>query len=671
MKKKTLTLLYFFANIYCFGQNIRNEKFGAIKVEDFSPKSNALSSDDAAVILSDVGSSEFVGNNNGDFTILYKRHRKILIKRKTAFDRATVIVKLYQGNVNTVEILDDVEAATYNLVDGKIVATKLNKDGIIKEKYDKWHIVKKFTMPDIKEGCIIEYKYTIKSQDDRLNSWYFQDDCPTLWSEYQVTVPPMYNYVVVKKGNYKSFLTVDSSKLFFKNYSILFPGDGAFSASSIGNFSGDAKWFLWAMKDVPTYKYENFIANHSQYITAFSFQLHSIKYTETNSYQRIKSWFQTATDLLKSEWFGQIFNKEKNNWVEKEVATIVETSEGIDAAKKIFFSVRDNFICNDHDAIFMSDDPKKIYKQKKGNVADINLLLTAMLKSKGLIAEPVLLSTRGNGKISEYTAILNEFDYTICQLKIDSILYYLDASDSKNGFNKLPAYCYNGYGRIIAEMPYIVDFSANNLKESKSTVVFIANGDSGKIEASFESKLGFEESKKVREDLLQTSPQEFFKKIAKSYSFDVKTENEEIVNQKNYDEPIAVRYDMKFILGDEDVIYFNPLLTEATKENIFKAEKRNFSVEMPYSIDETYILDMEIPKGYAVDEMPKSVRSKFNDDEGLFEYIIVNKEEHIQLRCKFQLYKANFEATDYESLREFFGLLVKKQAEQIVFKKIK
>jgi hypothetical protein len=151
----------------------------------------------------------------------------------------------------------------------------------------------------------------------------------------------------------------------------------------------------------------------------------------------------------------------------------------------------------------------------------------------------------------------------------------------------------------------------------------------------------------------------------------VKIENEEIVNQKNYEEPIYVKYDMKFTLSNEDVIYFNPLLTEATKENFFKAEKRNYPVEMPYAIDETYILDMEIPKGYIVDEMPKSVRSKFNEDEGLFEYIIVNREGHIQLRCKFQLYKANFVAADYESLRDFFGLLIKKQAEQIVFKKIK
>ncbi len=671
MIKKYLTLLCFFFYFLGFAQNIRNEKFGNIKIEDFNPTSAILTNDDAAVVLSDVGSSEFIGNNNGYFTILFKRHKKILIKRKTAFDRATVSVKLYQGNSSTEEVLDEVEAATYNLENGKIITSKLSKDAIVKEKFDRYSDIKKFTLTDIKEGCIIEYKYTLKTQDDRLSSWHFQDDCPTLWTEYQVTIPPMYNYVVVKKGDYKRLTTVDSMKNIFKNYSILFPGEGAYSSSEIRNFSGDAKWALWAMKDVPTYKKESFIANHSQYITAFEFQLHSIKYSETNTYQRIKGWYQKADDMLKSESFGQIFDKEKNDWITKETNAIAEKLDDLDAAKKIFSFVRDNFICTNHDAIFLSDEPKKIFKQKKGNVADINLLLTAMLQSKGFAASPIILSTRGNGKLSESTAILSEFDYTICQVKVDTTIYFLDASDSKNGFNKLPSYCYNGYGRLIATMPYLVDLSANKLKEFKSTVVFIANADSNKMEASFDSRLGEQESKSVRENLSSTSTKDFFKKIAKAYTFEVKTDNEEIQNQKNYDEPLQVKYDMKFSIGDDDIIYFNPLLTEATKENIFKADKRLFPVEMPFSMSETFILDMEIPTGYKVDEMPKSVRSKFNDSEGLFEYLIANKDGHIQLRCTFQLNKANFEADDYDSLRDFFGLMVKKQAEQIVFKKIK
>ncbi len=668
---KLITILSIIFFISAKAQNIKNEKFGTIKIEDFSPKSSILKDDDA-VILSDVCSSEFEGNNNGNFTIIYKQHKKILIRKKTAFDAASFKVNLYQGNSLTEERLDDVEAATYNLENGKIVVTKLDKEAVINEKINRYNNAKKFTMPDVKEGCIIEYSYKLKTQFwDHLRSGNFQSQYPTLWSEYQVTIPPMFGYVVVKKGDYKEFLKVDSFKNIFKSYSILFRGESAYESASVGSFSGDAKWLLWVMKDVPAYKKEDFVANHSEHKIKFEFELHTVKYSETNTKQYIKSWLETASDLLKSESFGQILDKEKNGWIEKEVNTLTGKLEGIECAKKIFSYVRDNFICTDYDAIRLSDDPKKIFKNKKGNVADINLLLTAMLYQKGFIANPILLSTRGNGKVSEVSAILDEYDYVICQLKIDSTTYLLDASQSKIGFGKLPSFCYNGYSRMIAEMPYLVDLSANKLNESKTTIVFMINGENKKMEASYESKLGYIESQDLRKKLTATSTADYIKEIAKAYPVEAQIDSIEIVNQKNLDEVITVRYDFKFPKADEDIIYFNPFFAEATKENIFKAERRKLPVEMSFTFDETYILDMEVPTSYKVDEMPKSVRSKFNDGEGLFEYIIANKEGHIQLRCKFQLNNANYSAEDYDSLREFFGLMVKKQAEQIVFKKIK
>ena len=55
----------------------------------------------------------------------------------------------------------------------------------------------------------------------------------------------------------------------------------------------------------------------------------------------------------------------------------------------------------------------------------------------------------------------------------------------------------------------------------------------------------------------------------------------------------------------------------------------------------------------------------------MFEYIVTKNSTDIQLRSKIVLNKANFEPEDYETLRNFFAYVVKKQAEQIVFKKIK
>lgn len=113
------------------------------------------------------------------------------------------------------------------------------------------------------------------------------------------------------------------------------------------------------------------------------------------------------------------------------------------------------------------------------------------------------------------------------------------------------------------------------------------------------------------------------------------------------------------------------MLSEAIKQNPFTSAERLYPVEMLHKLNEVFSLNMEIPKGYKVDEIPKSTRVKLNDNEGMFEYIINNDGTRIQLRSKIVLEKANFMPDDYETLRNFYAFIVKKHAEQIVFKKIK
>jgi hypothetical protein len=42
---------------------------------------------------------------------------------------------------------------------------------------------------------------------------------------------------------------------------------------------------------------------------------------------------------------------------------------------------------------------------------------------------------------------------------------------------------------------------------------------------------------------------------------------------------------------------------------------------MPFKLDELYIMRMEIPKGYQIEEMPKPVRVLLGDGDGSYEYL--------------------------------------------------
>ncbi|HYJ63236.1 MAG TPA: DUF3858 domain-containing protein, partial [Parafilimonas sp.] len=154
------------------------------------------------------------------------------------------------------------------------------------------------------------------------------------------------------------------------------------------------------------------------------------------------------------------------------------------------------------------------------------------------------------------------------------------------------------------------------------------------------------------------------------FSFDAGLTNVSIDSLKQLEMPVAVQYDVDFKL-DDDLVYFDPLMfTDVTKANPFKAAQRNYPVEMPYCMDKTYVMNMEVPQGYKVDELPKSARISLNDKDGMFEYLIQQSGDNIQLRCRTKINKANFDPEDYETLRNFFAAIVEKEGEQIVFKKI-
>lgn len=217
----------------------------------------------------------------------------------------------------------------------------------------------------------------------------------------------------------------------------------------------------------------------------------------------------------------------------------------------------------------------------------------------------------------------------------------------------------------------MINLSPNSIQEGKVTSVFIVNESKGNISGAFNSKLGYYQSTSLREKMVKTTNEEYFKDVKKSFSNEVEIDKGEIENLKNLDDVATVKYSFKMPTNDEEIIYFNPIIGESYKNNPFKSAQRYYPVEMPYPINETYLLTMDVPEGYKVDELPKSVRVNYNEDEGKFEYIIKQNNGVIQMRCSLMLYKAIFSPDDYDNLRSFFAYVVKKQSEQVVFKKIK
>lgn len=92
---------------------------------------------------------------------------------------------------------------------------------------------------------------------------------------------------------------------------------------------------------------------------------------------------------------------------------------------------------------------KDFLKQQSGNTGNINLLLAGLLKSEGIEAYPVILSTRGNGTISFSHPFQQFFNYVIVLVEIDNRIILLDATDPLLYYSVLPEKCMNVEGLVI------------------------------------------------------------------------------------------------------------------------------------------------------------------------------------------------------------------------------
>lgn len=653
-----------------FSQEKSKAKFGKISVADFDLSQSQYDSGAAAVVIADIGESEFGSNNKSGFAIIFTHFKRTKIINKNGIDAATVEIPLYTSG-SAEEKLESIKAVTYNIENGKVVETKLDEKSIFTERSNKNLIIKKFTFPAVKEGSIIEFSY--KQSSDflfNLQPWVFQGEYPELWSEYEVIIPEYFDYVTLAQG-YQKF---DKTSYMLNQHYQININRGA-ERSKIVPLDANATDSRFVMKNIPSLKEEKFTTTLANHISKIEFQLSSIKYPNAALTNIMGNWQQLNEKLMLNEEFGADVNS-YNGWLSDDIKNIVNgEKDKLMEAKKIFAFVRDNFSCTSHSGLYMANNLRTVFKNKSGSEAEINLLLTAMLGHEDITATPVILSTRSHGKTDEFYPLINRFNYVVCAANINNSYYFLDASQPVIGFGYLPEYCYNGHARMLAkEAAQPIYFEPDSIKEEKLTSVFIVNNEKqkGALDGSFRSDLGYVESYKLREKLRKKNERDFFKDIKYPFASGAEIENGGIDSLKQLDYPVTVHYDFSLKnIFTEDIVYFSPMLSEAYNENPFKSAERRYPVEMPYTSDQVYVFNMDIPTGYVVDELPKSIKVSLNDTDGFFEYIFQADNNNLQLRSRIKLNRANFSSQDYNSLRDFFSLIVKKQSEQIVFKKKK
>ncbi len=632
--------------------------FGVVTAATFAPTVYSIDSTADAIVLFDRGEVNFDPSSyERRFSYILERHVMMRILHKNAVNNLAAFT-LATPRGGEVPFIDKFKGATYNLEDGRLVVTKLDKSNIFKDE-GKNFTQEKVAFPNLKEGSVIEYSYRIIYPGAFIPPWTFQGAYPELWSEYDITVPTLFDYAVKHQG-YQKYV-IDSTILSNDQFAV---GFGGFS----GLWSGQTIRRIWALQDVPALnRPETYTTTLKNHLSKIQFQLSAVHMNGYNKTYRT-TWNELVDELMKQDNFGASLT-DHNRWLDDELKKITagETTP-MGTLHKVYAYVRDNFDCSNAEGLYMSQPLKKVWEDKKGNVADINLLMTVLCRHLGLEASPVILSSRSNGVAVEDYPLLSDYNYVITRVFVGGDVYLLDASKPSLGFGQLPELCYNGWARSIDTRQDRIPLLSDSVTEKRVTLVFLSNSDSG-YTGTYTRNAGIFESIELRNRMRREKPEDFFDNMKKGLARDKQMGQYGIDSLAFPDVPVIWHYDMKYNFTQK-TIYFNPIFHERFNNNPFNSPVRHYPVEMPYCIDNTYVLNMDIPKGYKVDPLPKSQRVVLEDGIGVFEYLIQSDEKTIQFRTHLQIKKTYFTLGEYPGLRDFFSSIVNKEKEPIVLKKI-
>lgn len=669
---RTLFCFFFLSSVaFSYGQ-FKAPKFGKIDPSELSMTRYDKDTAAGALILFDDGESSFGTKSNGSFQIIFERHCRIKIFKKTAFHLANIYVRLAQTNTGK-EVLSSFKAATFNVENGKMVQIKLGKENIFEESA-KNYTINKYVFPQIKEGSIIEYSYTITSDFlYNFRGWIFQHSYPALWCQYHTSIPVYFDYRQSSKGYLSFTLNKETqANTAFSFYTEYLTSGGGPSKRVSNTVQAITKDHLYAIADVPAFKSEPNIDCNNNYIQSIDFELSSIQFPGSLRKTYTETWESVNSKLIEDEGFGRLLKT--NGFINDTVTLICKgKTTDLEKASAIYSYVQKTMKWNGSYSIWASNGLKKAYKEHTGNSAEINILLTLMLQNAGLNANLVVFSTRDNGISTMFFPTITKFNSVLSKLNIDGKSYLLDACSEFSPLGVLPAYAINGKGRVVNDLngDWVELETNTDYKEYKNHNLKI-NTDgtfTGTILSFYKGYAAMAYRQALRK---VKSNDDLIRKMQENMK-GLSINGYVISNRYDIDKPlqdslnVTIR-DNAEVIGDK--ILFTPLLYEAIEKNIYTLEDRKYPVNYNYPISETYIFEYTIPEGYKVESLPKSIRFKLPDNSISVSCILENTGDKISIIYKRDITKMLFLPDEYQDLKEFYNQIVKTHSEKIILKKV-
>jgi len=652
----------------------QNFKYGKVSKEELLEKFNPADSSANATILYTEEKIKYEYDNDKGFYVLKNIYKRIKIYNKEGLNWANHYVKLFDKSKSLEEEISGLKGITYNFINGEVEGQKLKKDGVFEEELNEYWKKISITLPGVKAGSVIEFKYQVKSPFvSKLDDALLQEVIPIKKIVYQAKIPEYFFFKL--HSNIKSELIPNINYLEEREevavkWKDKVPGPGGVINKYERVYKYKEKVISVNEENVPRLKDEVYVANLSNYKSKLSFELVSTKSfsSEVNDYST--DWDTIVSKIYESRNFGSQLTKD--SYFTEDLDLLLQSlNSNSDKIHAIYNYVKAKVKFNNFIGVNTFNGVKKAYKEGVGNVADINLMLTAMLRYSGIDANPILVSTKTNGIPLFPTR--QGFNYVICGVEVDNEVLLLDATEGNTTVDIVPEKVLNWQGRIIREHGSSAWVDLFPKKNSKNTIMVNAtlNSDllfTGKVRSQKTDYFAYD----YRNEYVGVVAEDLIKNISKGKG-EIEITKLNVKNDKKLENPILQTYDFIYEDGVEEIgsdIYISPMLFLTEEDNIFNKETRNYPIDFSFPRTNKSIISIIIPEGYRVKFIPESVKMVMSDNLGEYSFVIRQNGNVVQVS---EVFKINFPivpVTYYSNLKEVYKTLIEKNSEKIVLEKI-
>ena len=622
-----------------------------LQMTEYAPDKEA----DAVVLYHKTDVSYQFTNN--DFRVIYRVNTRLKVLKPEGKRVADGQIAYLENETNRTrrEIVTGLKATAYNMEDGKLVKTKMERSMTSEERLDKNQMVLKFSVPQVKVGTVIEIEYRIDSDYyGNIRDWYAQRDIPVLYTCYELSIPEWFTFNIEETGMNHMEKKENSEPM-----TLLFSGGTENILTNIKTFVG---------RNLPALKDDDFVWHAADYGDKVTAELAGIFIPGSVYKSYTSTWDDIDNQLLSDEDFGGRLKRNsplKDEIIAAGIPDISDKKERIAAVWKLLKSkVRWN-----GDYAFWGKSASKILKEGTGTNADINFLLINMLQDAGIESTPVVMRTRDSGILPLSHSSLKYLNTFVVGIPMtDSGMAYLDGSAEDGYLNVLPAKLLVTRARVVQKTG--ADLWVNlqaNARGRETAIVQAQLSTDGQLKGQ-KSTMLVEEAAAAKRRVwrLAKDSTELIQKMQERDGIEIQSYRLE----GRHDFSPTVKEEMTFTKQCDvagDMIYLNPLVFIPQHESPFTTAERILPIEFPYNQSETQNVIITLPEGYVVEEAPKPIIIKF---DGATARIICNVNgNQLSVQYQMNISQTFYASTQYQDLKAFFDSVVESNKHILTIKK--